>query len=75
MLGNSRETANVSKENGDGLINAAKLERLRILEHLFHHILGEEPAVVCAGHFLTGKTFVRPRVLNRDCCLRGDGAD
>ena len=75
MFGNARETANVGKQYRDRLIDAAELERLGILEHLLHYILGQKPAVVCARYFFTRQTFVRARVLNGDRRLRGDGAD
>ena len=75
MFRNAGEAANVCEENRNRLVDAAKLERLRILEHLFHNILGQKPAVVCTCHFLPRQALVRPCVLNRNCRLRRDRAD
>src|SRR5215217_9261168 len=75
MFGNTRETTNVCEQDRDGLTHAAQFERLRIVEHLLHDVLRQEPAVVRAGHFLARKAFVSTRILNGDGGLRGYRTD
>jgi len=45
MFRDASEAANVGKQNGDGLVDTAQFERVRVLEHLRDDILGPGTAV------------------------------
>src|SRR5947207_13559132 len=64
VLRNASEAANISKQNRNGLIDAAQLERVKIFQHLLHNVLRQESAVVSARDFFTSQALVRSSVLN-----------